>query len=189
MIQNIRDILLITIYGFFIIVQLSLSSYIIYNEDKLSEILKYKNITECTNNAIYRLDNGTLIHNSLAIIISSSIIIGSFILIIIDKYIPNRHVYKSLDDTIINQSNSIISTKIISREKYDITLHNIFIMSIISFIVCNAIQFILQIDNINDICLYFIDSKLNKFYVIYKNMTFISFFASYALIFIILCFL
>ena len=59
-----RDIILIIIYGFCVVCQLTFSSYIINKKDNISDILQnYKNISECKNDAIYRLNNGELINN------------------------------------------------------------------------------------------------------------------------------
>jgi len=191
----IRDIILIILYGFFVISQLTFSSYLIHNKDNLENILfNYKNIRECKNSAIYRLNNGSLINNSFSIMISSSIIIGSFILIminkIINKFILNKYEYESLNDFDTNKNiNNIISGNLIPREKYDMTIQIIFIMGIICFIVCNGIQFVLQLNNIDESCLHYIDNKLDNFYVIYKFMTTVAFFSSYALFFIVPCFL
>ena len=182
--KYIRDIIVIVIYTFVLISQLSFSSYLINNKDNLEFILEnYKNITECKNNAIYRLNNGSLINNTLAILISSCIIVGSFLLISINYYISQKYQYESLDNS-FETTNSIISRKIIPREKYDLTIHLIFIMSIICFIICNGIQFVLQLNNIGEECLKYIDNKLTNFYLIYKFMTCTSFIASYALFFI-----
>lgn len=188
----IRDILLIIIYGFCVLTQLTFSSYIVYNKDNLGTILfNYKNITECKNSAIYRLNNGSLINNSFAIIISSSIIIGSFIILIINKFISKRYEYESLNNYFVNKNDSggIISRKLLSREKYDMAIHLIFIMGIIGFVICNGIQFILQLNNIDEQCLDYINDKLNNFYVIYKFMSCISFLGSYALFFVVPCFI
>ena len=202
--KYIRDLILIITYGFCVLTQLIFSSFMQLNKDNLEEILfNYKNITECKNDAIYRLNNGILINNSLALIISSSIIIGGFILMMINYLLINmyskRYHYISLDNpnnanNINNLDNldnkqGIISTNLISREKYDITINIIFIMGIIAFIVCNGIQFVSQLNNITSQCLYFIDNKIEKFYVIYKFMTCISFLSSFALFFIIPCFI
>ena len=59
----------------------------------------YKNISECKNDAIYRLNNGELINNTLAILISSSLIIGSFITLFFYKILSKRFDYKTLDDS------------------------------------------------------------------------------------------
>ena len=191
----IRDILLIIIYGFFVLTQLTFSSYLVHNKDNLETILfNYKNITECKNSAIYRLNNGSLINNTFAIMISSSIIIGSFIILMINKFISKRYKYESLDSqdnysVNKNDSESIIARNLVPREKYDIAIQLIFIMSIICFIVCNGIQFILQLNNIDEKCLDYINDKLNNFYVIYKFMSCISFLASYALFFVVPCFI
>jgi hypothetical protein len=187
--KYIRDFILISIYTFILISQLSFSSYIINNKDNLEIILEnYKNITECKNDAIYRLNNGTMINNTTAILISSCIIIGSFLLILINYYISQKYQYEILDNN-FEKNNSLISRRLIPREKYDLAIHLIFIMSIICFIVCNGIQFILQLNNISQQCVKYIDYKLTNFYVIYNFMTCTSFIASYALFCIVPCFI
>jgi hypothetical protein len=186
--KYVRDMILIFVYGFFVISQLSCSSYFINKKNSIVDILyNYKNISVCHNDSIYRLNDGTLINNILAVLISSCIIIGTFILLIINNFIDNyysRYGYKPLDG-FDNLENSIITNKLMPRDKYDLAIHIIFIMSIICFIVCNGIQFVLQLNNIDDNCLHYIDDKLNNFYVLYKFMLTISFFASYGLFFII----
>jgi len=109
---------------------------------------------------------------------------GSFLLISINYYISQKYQYESLDNS-FETTNSIISRKIIPREKYDLAIHLIFIMSIICFIICNGIQFVLQLNNIGEECLKYIDNKLTNFYLIYKFMTCMAFIASYALFFLI----
>lgn len=191
--KYIRDIILIILYGFFVISQLSCGAFIIDKKEYLENILyNYKNISECKNDAIYRLNNGALINNSLAILISSSIIIGTFLLLVINDYLNkyydklSRNEYTSLDDT---NKESIITKQLMPRDKYDLAIHIIFICSIICFIVCNGIQFVLQLNNIDDNCLKYINDRIDNFYGIYKYMLTISFFASYGLLFIIPMFL
>ena len=117
-----RDIILIGIYGCCVISQLVFSSYLINKKDNLAEILKnYKNISVCKNDAIYRLNNGELINNTLAILISSSIIVGSFITLFFYKILSKKYEYQILDDE------SIISRKLITSEKIDMTIHIVFI--------------------------------------------------------------
>lgn len=179
-----RDIVLIGIYGFCVISQLIFSSYLINKKNNLTEILKdYKNISACKNDAIYRLNNGELINNTLAILISSSMIIGSFIVLFFYKILSKRFEYQTLDDE------SIISRKLITSEKIDMTIHIVFIMSIICFIICNGIQFVLQLNNISEPCLKYIDNNLDNFYTIYKFMTCIDFISSYALFCVLPCFI
>ena len=187
--KYIRDMILITIYFFVLITQLSFSSYLIHNSQNIAEILvNYKNISECRTNAIYRLKDGTLIDTSMAILVSSSVIIGAFILMMINKFILKINNYQSLNYNEL-VDNSIISQNLISKDKYDIAINIIFIMSIICFIISNGIQFILQLNNISDTCLMYIDMKINNFYIIYKFMICTSFLASYALFFVIPCFI
>jgi hypothetical protein len=187
----IRDIILIGIYTIILILQLSLASYFIDKKNDIENILiNYKYIEQCKDSAIYRLNNGSMMNNIIAIIISSSIIIGSFLMIILNKFISNRYEYESLDNNFLNIKNtdSIISRNLVPREKYNMAIQLIFIMGIICFVICNGIQFVLQLNNINDLCLDYINDRLDNFYVIYKFMTCISFMASFALIFIIPCF-
>lgn len=185
-----RDIILIGIYGFCLISQLVFSSYLINKKEDLTGLLQnYKNISVCKNDAIYRLNNGELINNTMAILISSSVIIGSFITIFFYKLLSKRNDYQTLDDSSNSHNESIISRKLITLEKFDITIHIIFIMSILCFVICNGIQFVFQINNISDICLKYIDNHLDNFYIIYKFMTCTAFMASYALFFIIPCFI
>ena len=191
-----RDNILIGIYGICVLSQLVFSSYLINKKYDLIEILQnYKNISVCKNDSIYilnTLNNGELINNTFAILISSSIIIGSFIIIFFykiffDKIILNRNDYQLLDNTF--DQNSIITRKLITFEKFDMTMHIIFIMSIICFIICNAIQFIFQLNNISDKCLHYIDNYLDNFYLIYKIMIYMDFMTSYVLLFVLPCFL
>ena len=188
----IRDIILIGIYTIILILQLSLASYFIDKKNDIENILiNYKYIEQCKDSAIYRLNNGSMMNNIIAIIISSSIIIGSFLMIILNKFISNRYEYESLDNNFLNIKNtdSIISRNLVPREKYNMAIQLIFIMGIICFVICNGIQFVLQLNNINDLCLDYINDRLDNFYVIYKIMTCISFMASFALFFIIPCFI
>ncbi len=191
----IRDIILISIYTIIIILQISFASYFLDKKNDIENILiNYKDIEHCKNSAIYRLNNGSLMNNIIAIIITGSIIIGSFIILMINKFILKSYEYESLDsqDNYIvnkNDSESIISRKLLSREKYDMAIHLIFIMGIIGFVICNGIQFILQLNNIDEKCLDYINDKLNNFYVIYKFMSCISFLGSYALFFVVPCFI
>jgi hypothetical protein len=190
-----RDIILIGIYGFCVVCQLIFSSYLINKKNDLTDILQnYKNIDVCKNDAIYRLNNGELINNTMAILISSSIIIGSFIMLFFYKILSKRNDYQTLDDSLNSlnsseQNESIISRKLITLEKFDMTIHMIFIMSIICFVICNGIQFVFQINNISESCIHYIDNRIENFYTIYKFMTCIDFMTSYALFFIIPCFI
>jgi hypothetical protein len=193
-----RDIILIGIYGFCVVCQLIFSSYLINKKNDLTDILQnYKNIDVCRNDAIYRLNNGELINNTMAILISGSIIIGSFIILFFYKILSKRNDYEILNDSVNSynspnsseRNESIISRKLITLEKFDMTIHMIFIMSIICFVICNGIQFVFQINNISDSCIHYIDNRINNFYTIYKFMTIIDFMTSYALFFVIPCFL
>ena len=78
-----------------------------------------------------------------------------------------------------------IQRNIIKKEIYKLTINILFISSIIVFIVCNGVQFVLQLNNISDICLHEIDKYIHNFYVVYKLMLCISFFSSYSLFFIV----
>ena len=183
----IRDILIITFYGFIMILQLSFSSFLIDKKNNLMDILyNYNNITDCKNDAIYRLRDGALTVISMAIIVSSSVIIGSCILLLINKYILSKKEYISLGDI---DNTPFLINQFVNKDKYDTTINIIFIMAIICFIISNGIQFILQLNNISDKCLIYINSRIDNFYVIYKIMTCTSFLASYALFFIIPCFI
>ena len=183
----IRDILIIILYGCLIITQLSFSSFLIDKKNNLMDILhNYNNITECKNDAIYRLRDGALIDISMAIIVSSSVIIGSSILLLINKYILSKRKYISLADI---DNPPFLINQFVNKDRYDTTINIIFIMSIMCFIISNGIQFVLQLNNISESCLTYINSHIDNFYVIYKFMTCTSFMASYALFFIIPCFM
>ena len=187
--KYIRDILLIGIYGCILICQLSFSAYLINKKDKISEILhNYKNITECKNDAIYRLKDGALIDNTMAILVSSSVVIGSFLLIIFNKYILNKYVSKT-DYESLNYDDGFIKHKLINIDKYDMAIHIIFIMAILCFIISSGIQFVFQLNNISHNCLYYIDKNIDNFYVVYEFMICTTFISSYALLFIMPCFL
>ena len=187
----IRDIILIIIYGFTLICQLSFSSFIIHEKDNLLHILThYKNIPECKDDAIYRLKDGALIDNSIAILVSGVVIIVSFIILLINYYLSNRYNYEMLDDTSNDDKhNSIISRKLIPRERFELSINIIFILAIICFIISSGIQFVLQLNNISETCLKYIDMHINNFYIVYKFMTCTTFIVSYALFFIIPCFI
>ena len=180
---NIHNILLFTIFGFIFVCQLIFSAFIINKKDQLSEILyNYKNITECKNDSIYRLKNGSLIDNTMAILVSSFVIISSYVLIIFNKYIL-RTKYKLLNQDDI----SIKTQQIINIDKYNLTIDIIFIMAILCFVISSGIQFIFQLENISDICLQYINIQINNFFIIYKFMICTTFAASYALLFLIPC--
>ena len=152
-----------------------------------------KNITEieiCKHDNIDRLDNGNLYNNTLAILISGLAIIGFFIMIMINKLIDKRkyYIYPIFRYDNLNQipdeNTGLITNHIIKTEIYELTINILFITSIIVFIVCNGIEFVLQLNNISNTCLYEINKHINNFYVIYKLMLCISFFSSYSLFFI-----
>ena len=183
----IRDILIITCYSVIIITQLSFSSFIIDKKNNLMDILhNYENITDCKNDAIYRLRDGALIDISMAIIVSSAVIIGSCILFLINKYIILKKEYISLGDI---DNTPLLINQFVNKDRFDATINMIFIMANICFIISNGIQFILQLNNISNKCLTYINSHIDNFYVIYKIMTCTSFMASYSLFFIIPCFI
>jgi hypothetical protein len=171
--------------------QISFSAFIINKSSNINDILiNYKNIDECAHDAIYRLQNGSLIEIALAILISGSIIIGSYIFILINKYIKQNNNYQILDNYntgIINTG--IINTRIINKDVFDMTINIIFVMAIISFIISNGVQFILQLNNISNACLLYINNHVQNFFIIYKFGTCVSFIASYALFFIVPCFI
>jgi hypothetical protein len=188
--KYVRDISLIIIYGFGLICQIVFSSYLIDKKDDLEDILmNYKNITECKDSAIYRLNNGSLINNTIAILISGCLICASFMSILLFKFLSKRYEYQTLDDTIDDKNNSIITRKLIPTERFDLTINVIFIASILCFIICNCIEFILQLNNIDKNCLEYIDKKIENFYTIYSFMTCTSFLTSYTIFLIIPCFL
>jgi len=190
MYKIIRDISIILIYGFGLLCQLIFSSYLINKKDDLENILQnYENITECKNNAIYRLKNGSLMNNTVAILISGSIICCSFIILTLYKFLSKRYDYIRLNDDLSDNSKSIITNKLIPTERFELTINIIFIASILCFMICNGIQFVLQLNNINKNCLEYIDKHINSFYVIYSFMKCISFLTSYTIFFVIPCFL
>ena len=185
----IRDIIVIGIYGFGLFCQLVFSSFFINKKNDLEDILiNYKNITECKDSAIYRLNNGSLINNTIAILISGCLICTSFIGIFLFKFLSKRYDYQTLDDNLNNKNNSIISHKLIPIERFDLTINIIFIASILCFIICNMIQFVLQLNNIDKNCLEYIDKKIEKFYNIYSFMTCTSFLTSYTIFIVLPCF-
>lgn len=182
----IRDSLIILIYSCILVIQLSFSSFMINKSSDINNILQnYQNISDCKNDAIYRLKDGSLIEIALAIIISSSLIITSFLLIVFSKYKKQNNNYEILD----NYNTGIINSYIINRDLFDMTINIIFIMAVLCFIISNGIQFILQLNNISNACLTYIDKYIDNFYVIYKIQTCTSFFASFALFFILPCFI
>lgn len=192
--KNIRDLIIIILYTYFIINQIVCSSYIIHHSYDINKIMK--NITEieiCKNDNINRLDNGNLYNNTLAILISGTSIIGFFIMLIINKFInkkyniyPNNNYHNIIEQTEqTNENTGLIIKNIIKKETYELAINILFIFSIIVFIVCNGVDFILQLNNISEICLHEIDKYINNFYVVYKLMLTIAFFSSYSLFFII----
>jgi hypothetical protein len=192
--KNIRDWIIIILYTYFIINQIVCSSYIIHQSYDINKIMK--NITEieiCKNDNINRLDNGNLYNNTLAILISGTSIIGFFIMLIINKFInkkyniyPNNNYNNITEQTEqTNENTGLIIKNIIKKETYELAINILFIFSIIVFIVCNGVEFILQLNNISDICLHEIDKYINNFYVVYKLMLTIAFFSSYSLFVII----
>lgn len=186
----IRDIIIIIIYGFGLFCQIIFSSFLINKKDDLEYLLEnYKNISECKNDAIYRLNNGSLINNTIAILISGSLICASFIGLILFNFLSKRYNYQTLDDSLNNKNDSIISRKLISSERFDMTINMVFIASILCFIICNGIQFILQLNNIDKDCLQYIDKKIDNFYVIYSFMTCTSFLTSYTIFIVLPCFI
>jgi len=192
--KDIRDWIIIIVYTYFIINQIACSSYIINQTDDINKIME--NITKleiCKDDNINRLDNGNLYNNTLAILISGTAIIGFFILLMINKFIDKKYnIYPNNNydnyHNITEQSDEntgLITKNIIKKETYELAINILFISSIIVFIVCNGVEFVLQLNNISDTCLREIDKHINNFYVVYKLMLTIAFFSSYSLFFII----
>ena len=202
--KNIRDWIIIILYTYFILNQIACTSYIINQSTDINRIMK--NITEieiCKNDKINRLDNGNLYNNTLAILISGTAIIGFFIMNMINKLIDKQkyNIYPNFNydndnnndnindndniNAIHNENTGLITRNIIKKEIYKLTINILFISSIIVFIVCNGVQFVLQLNNISDTCLQEIDKYIHNFYVVYKLMLCISFFSSYSLFFIV----
>ena len=97
----------------------------------------YENITDCKNDAIYRLRDGALIDISMAIIVSSAVIIGSCILFLINKYIILKKEYISLGDI---DNTPLLINQFVNKDRFDATINMIFIMANICFIISNGIH-------------------------------------------------
>jgi len=191
--KNIRDGILIALYTYFIINQIVCISYIINKSDDINRIMKNVTILEeCKHDNINRLDNGTLYNNTLAILISGTSIIIFFTIMMLQKLLHNNkyHIYPNINynnnlEYTAEENTGLISNKIIKKEIFELIINILFVLSIIVFIICNGVEFILQLNNINDTCLHIINNYINNFYVIYKLILCISFFSSYSLFFII----
>ena len=200
----IKESILIVAYTILIILQISSTSYIIDNSDRINNILQNDTFKiNCKNDYINKLNslyNGSTYNNICAILASSTIIIGSFILIMINKYIEyridikNKNSYQSLtnvDDDFENKYDDenigLISKKIIDKKMYVTSINTIFVISIITYIITNGIQFILQINNVNNNCIEYINNYVDNFTIMYKIMLYTSFLSSYTLFILTPC--
>ena len=198
----IKESILITSYTILIILQISSTSYILDNSDRINDILQNESFKiKCKNDSINKiLYNGSTYNNICAILASSTVIIGSFLLIMINKYIEykidikNKNSYQSLTNDIDDFENKyedenlgLISKKIIDKKMYVTSINTIFVISIFSYIITNGIQFILQINNVNNNCIEYINNYVDNFTIMYKIMLYASFLSSYTLFITIPC--
>mgnify|MGYP000886214299 CR=1 FL=1 len=180
MLTYIRDAFVIGIYSFIIISQLISTSYIIDNIDNINNILDNNTfMLHCNNDGINKLNDGSLLKNTMALLITSSLLIGSFIMIMINKILNKRRINKNLnnlDNINKTEETGLINNNIININMYEHSINTIFIISIISFIITSIIQYLLQSINVDDSCIDLINNNIKYFYVFYKLMQTVSFF-------------
>jgi hypothetical protein len=133
----------------------------------------------CNNDGINKLNDGSLLKNTMALLITSSLLIGSFIMIMINKILNKRRINKNLnnlDNINKTEETGLINNNIININMYEHSINTIFIISIISFIITSIIQYLLQSINVDDSCIDLINNNIKYFYVFYKLMQTVSFF-------------
>jgi hypothetical protein len=180
---NKRDTLIISIYFGLIMLELISSSFMIHNKNNIINYIEYNNtfIEKCNNSNIYKnYDN--IFNNILAMLINISIIFTTFIFLIINKFKNKRKRIYDIkyqndleSDGLILNNKGIIKKELIDDETIDITINILFVLSIISHIIINIIQFIYQINNIDIYCIQLINNHVNNFYIIYNLLSCISF--------------
>lgn len=175
-----KEVILYGLYTSFIIIQIITSSFIIYHKDEYN--FTYE---DCKNS-----DNVLDIVISIAtgILITAICIFITFIMYYISCKILDKN--KEQQNLLINRekNNFMITFKEMKKNiyiKFNMTFLVIFVLSIISFIILNGVQFVYQLNNISESCLNKINTDVTGFYAIYKLMLTISFFASYSLFFIV----
>jgi len=177
MLTYIRDAFVIGIYSFIIISQLISTSYIIDNIDNINNILDNNTfMLHCNNDGINKLNDGSLLKNTMALLITSTLLIGSFIMIMINKILNKRRIKYNINKTEETEETGLINNNIININMYEHSINTIFIMSIISFIITSIIQYLLQSINVDDSCIDLINNNIKYFYVFYKLMQTVSFF-------------
>jgi hypothetical protein len=174
------ELILYGLYTSFIIIQIITSSFIIYHKDEYN--FTYD---ECKNsNNIFDI----IISIATGILSTGICIFITFIMYYISCKIIDKN--EEQQNLLVHRetANFMINFKEIRKNiyiKFNMILLVIFVLSVLSFIILNGIQFIYQLNNISNSCLNKINNNVIGFYPIYKLMLTISFFASYSLFFII----
>jgi hypothetical protein len=168
----IKEIIFYGLYATFMIIQIITSSYIIHNKNNINYI-NY-NTKECMGNSD-KLN--TTINISLGILISDCSIIILFIMC----YFSNKLINKTDENlSLLHNTELFREFKLNIYQKFNLIFNSFFVISVITFIILNGIQFIYQL-MIDNTCISDIDRCINGFYIIYKLMLSIAFFSSYAL--------
>lgn len=175
-----KELILYGLYTSFIIIQIITSSFMIYHKDDYNFTYDECNTSQ---NIIDKI-----INVSIGILSTAICIFITFIMYYISCQVLNKK--EEQENLLVNQEthNFIICFKQIRKNiyiRFNIILLIIFILSVLSFIILNGIQFVYQVNNISDLCLNKINNNISGFYSIYKLMLTISFFASYSLLFIL----
>lgn len=177
---NGRDTIIISIYSGLIILELLSSFFLIHNKNNIINYIEFNNtfIDRCKDSNINKnYDN--IFNNTLAILINIFIIFTTFISMIINKYKNKRRIYNikyqndlEYDGLLLNKG--IIKKELINDETINITINILFVLSIISYIIINIIQFIYQINNVDMYCIKLINNSVNNFYIIYNLLSCVS---------------
>lgn len=175
-----KELIIYGLYTSFILIQIITSSFLIYHKGGYN--FTYE---ECKNSQNV-LD--IVLSISIGILITGICIFIAFIMYYISCKILDKN--EEQQNLLVNtQTNNFMhKIKEIKKNiyiKFNMTFLVIFVLSILSFIILNGVQFVYQLNNISESCLNKINDNVSGFYSIYKLMLTISFFASYCLFFIV----
>ncbi len=162
--EYLRNIILTTLYGIFITLELICTSFLIDNIDSIKNVLKNDTFQmECKSDRINTFDDGVLYENTFAFVIMISIMIGMIIINIFN------HKKKSIGYDLKNyneESKPLLN--IIKIDKIELCFNIILIMSIIGFIILNVTQLIFQLYNVSINCIELIDDSVSGFLLVYS---------------------
>jgi hypothetical protein len=170
-----KEFIFYGIYTLFIIIQITTSSYFIHNYNNYDLTPNECNNMNSPFYSIYIISKGMLT-TAIAIILT-------FILFLYaDKFINKSEEEITL---LNNNLTKIKEMKLSIYTKFYITIQLLFVLAVLSFIILNGVDFVYQLNNIDEKCLNKINENNNGFYVLYKLMLTIAFLSSYGLFIII----